>query len=160
MQRYSRELDAQSRCISRMRSLLLALVLTVASLSACATETAPRFVPTAHDVQASWSATPTFPGNSFVMALQESSGTVTGTGTFAGEAGPFGALAISGSATPDSVHLQIVYKFDPIFNTLRQDTAQFSGALVTLDSLRGTLTRGGTASAATYLRLKIGDPAR
>jgi hypothetical protein len=89
----------------RTTPLVPALLLLAALLAACTTETAPRFIPAPHDIQASWSATPTFPGNSFSMALQESSGAVTGTGSFTGEAGPFGTLAISGSATPDSVHL-------------------------------------------------------
>jgi hypothetical protein len=128
--------------------------------AACTGETSPRFVPAAHEVQGSWgqNAAVTIPGNEFIMALSESSGTVTGTGTFAGEAGPFGALAISGAATSDSIHLQIIYNFDPLFVGLKPDTAHFDGVLTATDMMGGIFVQGGAGAPATFIRLKVGDP--
>src|SRR5690242_10744827 len=49
------------------------------------------------------------PGISFVTSLSESAGVVTGTGSYAGEAAPYGALDVDGSGVGDSVHLRIIY---------------------------------------------------
>jgi len=141
-------------------AMLVPALAAVLFSAACAMETAPRFVPSAHDIEGTWRLTPAFPGNGFTMGLIESSGAVTGGGDFTGEVGPFGTLVVSGNATADSVHLQIVFNYDPRFTGLHPDTAQLNGALVTLDSLTGTLTRGGTTSATQYIRLNIGQQAR
>jgi hypothetical protein len=127
---------------------------------ACARETAPRVEVVDHDLQGSWgqNAGALPPGNEFIMALTESAGTVTGTGTFAGEAGPFGALAVSGTVARDTVHLQVIYNFDPQFSGLHPDTAQFSGVLFAQDTIAGALVRGGTADSVRYVRLRIDDP--
>ena len=135
-------------------------IATVALGAACARETAPKVAVVDDDLQGSWgqyAGTP-HPGTEFIMGLVVSSGTVTGTGTFAGEAGPFGALAISGSVARDTVHLQVVYNFDPQFRALHPDTAHFSGVLSAADTLAGTLVRGGAADTVTYVRLRISDP--
>jgi hypothetical protein len=92
------------------------------------------------------------------MALSESVGMVMGTGTFGGEARPFGALAIRGTATSDSVHLQIVYNFDPLFVGLKPDTAHFDGVLTATDTMGGIFVQGGAGAPATFIRLKVGDP--
>jgi hypothetical protein len=92
------------------------------------------------------------------MALADSSGVVRGTGAFAGEAGPFGALAVSGTVKNDSLHLQIIYNFSPTFTGLRPDTAQFNGVLSTPDKMDGTLTRDGVSGPIQFVRAKVGDP--
>jgi hypothetical protein len=116
--------------------------------------------PVNHDVQGSWGMDFTgVPGNSFILALTESSGSISGTGSFAGEAGPFGALAVSGTVATDSLHLQIIYVFEPtVFTALHPDTARFTGVLSTRDKIDGTLVRDGTPRSLELIRLKIGDP--
>jgi hypothetical protein len=111
------------------------------------------------DVQGSWTQASDrlIPGSEFIMALVDSSGVVRGTGTFAGEAGPFGALAVSGTVKNDSLHLQIVYNFSPTFTGLRPDTAQFTGVLSTPDRIDGTLTRGGVPGPIQFIRATVGD---
>jgi hypothetical protein len=60
----------------------------------------------------------------FLLALHDSAGVVTGTGNWANEAGPSGSLVPRGTATVDSIHLQIIYVPNPAFTTLKPDTAQ------------------------------------
>jgi hypothetical protein len=113
-----------------------------------------------HDVQGSWGPAPLplNPGSQFLMALTESAGVVTGTGTFAGEAAAGGALAISGSVRNDSLHLQVVFLFDPRFAIPQPDTASFEGVLSARDTIDGTLTDRGIAQSMQLVRLRVGDP--
>jgi hypothetical protein len=134
-----------------------------AFLGACSRDATPVFVPppVGHDVQGSWrqnDAGP--PGTFFLVVLSESSGTVSGSGSFGGEAAPAGGLAESGSVANDSLRLQIVYRFDPTtFPTLPPDTAQFVGALAARDTINGSLTRDGFTSALTLVRIPLAvDP--
>lgn len=128
-----------------------------AFLGACSRDATPVFVPPPvdHDVQGSWRQNDAgVPGESFLVVLLESSGTVSGSGSFAGEAAPFGGLAESGSVASDSLRLQIVYTFDPTtFPTLSPDTAQFVGALAARDTINGSLTRDGFTSPLTLVRI-------
>src|SRR5512140_73378 len=85
--------------------------------------------PVDHDAQGSWGQDThgaLSPGNSFVMSLTESGGAITGVGSYAGEAGPYGGLKVNGTVSQDSVTLQIVFTAEPtVFPGLRPDTAQF-----------------------------------
>lgn len=93
------------------------------------------------------------------MSLAESSGVVTGTGTFAGEAGPFGSLAVSGTVANSALRLQIIYNLEPhAFPNSRPDTAQFVGTLVAADTIDGQLTRDGSTGPLQLVRLRINDP--
>jgi hypothetical protein len=113
---------------------------------------------TAADVTGSWGedfGSKLFPGNSFLMALQNSGDQVTGTGSYAGEAGPYGGLVVSGTAVGDSVHLQVVFVPNATtFPQLPPDTAHFEGMLITRDRIDGTLVRfGATSTPFTLVRL-------
>ena len=140
------------------RILLAAAVFTVACSSGSPTVDVP---PVDHDAQGSWGENTNgtlSPGNTFLMALQESGGVIVGTGTFAGEAGPYGGLAVSGTVALDSLRLAIVYVAEPtVFPHLAPDTAQFVGALTTRDRIDGTLTRHGFTTPLGLIRLVIGD---
>src|SRR5678815_1622449 len=111
------------------------------------------------DIQGSWTqaSSVVIPGSQFIMALVDSSGIVRGTGSFAGEAGPFGGLAVSGTVKNDSLHLQIIYNFSPTFPGLHPDTAQFTGVLSTPDRMDGTLTRDGVPGPVQFIRATVGD---
>jgi hypothetical protein len=115
-----------------------------------------------HDAQGSWNEN-TFgvlsPGNSFSVALTESSGVIGGAGSFSGEAGPFGALSISGTVADGVLNLRFVYLFDPtVFPQLAPDTAQFVGVLTTRDRIDGFVTRRGVRTEFGLLRRSLGDP--
>jgi hypothetical protein len=145
-----------------MRSVYRILLVAAVFSAACSSDSSMTAVHAVdHDAEGSWSQNTNgtvIPGNSFLMALGESNGIIVGTGTFAGEAGPYGALAVSGSVTHDSLRLAIVYVANPgVFPQLRPDTAQFVGVLTTRDRINGTLTRRGVANAFGMTRLSVGD---
>jgi hypothetical protein len=118
--------------------------------------------PVDHDAQGSWGQDThgaIAAGNSFVMALTESSGTITGVGSFAGEAGPYGGLSVTGTVMQDSVKLQVVFVAEPtVFPALRPDTAEFTGMLINKNQVRGQLTRAMATLPFDLLRLVISDP--
>jgi len=145
-----------------MRSLYRILFVAAVFSAACSRDSSMTAVhPVDHDVEGSWSENTNgmvIPGNSFLMALGQSNGVIVGTGTFAGDAGPHGTLAVSGSVTHDSLRLAIVYVANPVaFPQLPPDTAQFVGVLTTRDRIDGTLTRRGVGGAFGMTRLGVGD---
>jgi hypothetical protein len=115
-------------------------------------------VPVEHDVEGEWHEPGLFPGSAFLIALTETAGVVTGTGTFAGEARAGGTLAISGSVRNDSLHLQVIFQYDPRFPGLQPDTASFDGVLAARDTIDGTLTGGAIPESIQLTRLRAGDP--
>ena len=155
---------ADAEVASRYRRHAIgAAISACALLGACSRDATPLFVPPPvdHDVEGSWRPNDAGPsGGFFLVVLSESSGTVSGSGSFAGEAGPFGGLAESGSIASGSLRLQIVYKFDPTtFPNLPPDTAQFVGVLASRDTVNGNLTRDGFTSALTLVRVPLAvDP--
>ena len=99
------------------------------------------------------------PGNSFLMTLIDNSGNVTGFGGYAGEAGPFGTLDVSGTSKGDSLHLRIVYVPSPtVFPQLKPDTSYFDGAFSTRDRIKGNLARGGAAGPFSVVRVQRDPP--
>jgi hypothetical protein len=111
-----------------------------------------------HDVQGSWGQNTggvLVPGNSFLLSISESSGTIAGSGSFAGEAGPFGSLSVSGAVANDSLHLRIIYVYDAhVFPQLQPDTTQFVGRLTNRDHIDGLLTRRGVTGPFGLVRLQ------
>src|SRR6187401_1940885 len=99
------------------------------------------------------------PGVQFLLALHDSAGVVTGTGSWASEAGPSGSLVPRGTAIADSIHLQVIYVPSPAFTTLKPDTAQLEAVLTTHDRIDGTLRRGSLPPSTIQLvRVRAGDP--
>lgn len=135
-------------------------LLTLIVLCAACGDNRDLVSPVDGDVQGSWTQALSglSPGFEFIMALVDSSGVVRGTGSFAGEAGPFGTLAVSGTVKNDSLRLQIIYTLSPTFMSLRADTAQFTGVLSTRDRIDGTRTKDGVSEPIEFIRAKVGDP--
>ena len=129
------------------------------ALGACSDALAPHG--TATDLNGMWSedfGSDVVPGFSFAVGLRESADVVTGQGSYAGEAGPYGMLGIAGAAHGDSVHLRIVYVPNVVvFPHLAPDTAQFDGVLTTRDRIDGMLSRAGSSQSFSLVRLQ-GDP--
>lgn len=118
----------------------------IGALGACSDAMAPRHG-TAADINGLWiqdvGSTVTA-GNTFSIALSLSGDVVSGAGSYAGEAGPFGNLVISGTAQADQVHLLIAYSPNAtVFPQLKPDTAHFDGVLTTGDRIDGTIIRDG-----------------
>src|SRR3954470_11743681 len=131
------------------------------ALGACSDVLPPRHG-TAADLNGMWGEDfgSTFvAGNAFSIGLAESADLVTGQGAYAGEAGPYGWLDLSGTARADSVHLRIIYTpNEAAFPQLKPDTARFEGVLTTRDRIDGTLIRGGAAPQSFSLIRFLGDP--
>jgi hypothetical protein len=113
-----------------------------------------------HDAQGSWGqnsgGVPT-PGNFFLIAMTESAGMIAGTGSFA--AAPYGSLSVGGAVANDSLHLRIIFLFEPnIFPQLRPDTALFLGRLTNRDQIDGMLTSHGVTRPLGLVRLQVNDP--
>ncbi len=118
----------------------------VAALAiACSDDaTQPSTRPGPADITGSWSVgigVPV-PGVLFALSLRDSAQIISGTGTWANEAGPSGTLVANGTAAGDSLHLRIVYLPGPAFGGLKPDTAQLDGMLKTHDRIDGILRRG------------------
>jgi hypothetical protein len=153
--------NLQSSIMRFIPTLLLASLMLGTACSR-GDSTAPIPLAVDHDAEGSWgenNAGAPVPGSLFLLAMTESSGTISGTGSFAGEAGPYGALAVSGAVANDSLHLRIIYVFEPtVFPHLQPDTTQFVGRLTNRDQIDGLLTRDGFTGPLGLARLRVGDP--
>jgi len=135
---------------------------TIAAACSAGEAAAPP-APVDHDVEGSWKENTRGaldPGNIFQLSLFESGGTVVGSGAYAGEAGPQGSLAASGTVTHDTLRLRIIFTPDPVLLPgANSDTAQFVGELTSHDQIDGTLTVGTVNNAFGLVRLPpIIDP--
>ena len=114
---------------------LLVVVLTLAASTACSNSVDladPNVI--ANELPGTWSRI-IAPGGSTVLQLTVHDSTITGTGTFAGEAGPSGTLSVSGTIATGN--------FGPL---VKIDSAQdngpvghFAGRLTTADTLDGSV---------------------
>jgi hypothetical protein len=144
-------------------SLLRWAVLVFAGACSGSEAAAPTPPPAvSHDAEGSWGQNNhgvLTPGTLFLIAVTEKSGVITGTGSFAGEAAPYGRLVVTGTVEQVSLKLKIVYIFEPtLFPTLGPDTAQLVGVLTNRDQIDGELTRNGISTPISLVRLTIGDP--
>jgi hypothetical protein len=132
--------------------------------AACSNGPAALLPPVEHDAQGSWGRDThgaVTPGESFVLALTEFNGAITGTGSFAADVGPYGSLRATGTVKQDSVRLQIVFAAEPTrFPALPPDTAQFAGVLTSKNEVAGRLTRFGTTQEFDLMRLTNGYAVR
>lgn len=128
--------------------------------TACAGDVPTLPTPIDHDAEGSWErSTDGLPaaGNLFVVTLRESAGAIVGTGTYAGEAGPQGSLAVNGTIAHDSLRLAIVFIPDPVLlPLLKPDTGQFVGVLTTRDRIDGALTVRQIPSPLSLVRRTVG----
>jgi hypothetical protein len=142
-----------------MRHLSFALLAMLAGGAACSHDAVTLPSPPAvdHDAQGSWvedNQGVVTPGNGFLVAMTESSGVITGSGFFRGEAGPFGNLDISGTVANDSLRVQLIYVFDPtVFTRLTPDTTQVTAVMTDRDHIKGQMVRDGSTFSVAWVRL-------
>lgn len=148
-----------------MRHLSFMRQATLVCVVACSHNGATAPIPPAvdHDAEGSWTENNqgvVTAGNSFLALMTESSGTIAGSGSFAGEAGPFGNLAISGTVAHDSLRLRLIYIFEPtVFPRLAPDTTQLTAVMTDRDHIDGQLIRDGATFSLAWIRVKpISDP--
>jgi len=138
----------------KLESTLFACFLVC--VTACHSTSAPRATP--ENVTGTWGEDPrstSIAGYVFVMTLSDAADVITGNGSYSSSGGPFGSLAVSGTAHADSVHLQVVYRAADLL-LLPPDTARIDGAFATRDRIQAVRVRGGgPAQAITLIRLQV-----
>ena len=87
-----------------MRSVKSVLLLTLIVFG-CSDSTSPDPLP--GDIVGKWSESQTLPGNVWEMDLTLAGATISGSGSWCGEAGPCGVNVISGTSNGIQVHLDI-----------------------------------------------------
>ena len=130
----------------RFRQLAVALSLVASAACSNSVDLAdPNVI--AQELRGTWSRTFDAPGNSTVLQLTVHDSTIAGTGTFAGEAGPSGTLAVTGQITTGDfgphVNIDFVQSNGPI--------GHFTGTLKAVDTLDGSVWY-------TTAVLSVGDP--
>jgi hypothetical protein len=130
------------------RYLVGALLLAaVAACSNPADLTDPTVV--AAELRGTWARDFAIPGMSTVFVISVQDLTVSGTGTFAGEAGPSGTLILSGQVTPQQIGGPLVH-ID--FTQSNGIVGHFSGSLSDTNSLSGSLWYASDPVVATFRR--------
>lgn len=106
----------------------------------------PTSASIASSVSGAWARIEEHPGNDFEMTLAADGSSLSGTGTFVGEAGPGGNMAVVGIVTGDTVNLDFTLHTEFTDRTVTS-TAHFTGHLVLPQELRGTMQYGNTLSS-------------
>ena len=79
------------------------------------------------------------PGNSFEMDLPSTGSTVSGSGLYSGDAGPFGTLAVAGTVDGLAVHLDLTFteQLPRAGHTMME---HFDGQFTSANVLEGSIT--------------------
>ena len=113
------------------KSVLLLVLIT----TACSDPISPS------SITGKWVEDFVIPGFSWEMDLTLSGSTVSGNGTWCGEAGPCGVVAVTGTIGENEVHL--VYAVTAqLPNGGPTSISHFEGLLTSTKSLRGSITAG------------------
>jgi hypothetical protein len=116
-----------------MHSVKSVLLLAVA-LCACSNGLEPG------TIEGKWTEDFTVPGNSLEMNLTYGGGTISGTGSWCGEAAPCGTLLVAGAIDDNAVHLDLTFTQTLPPSTSPPFVEHFEGRFSSLRSLRGTLS--------------------
>jgi hypothetical protein len=111
---------------------VLALVLGV---SACSDPIGPRAI------VGGWDRDFTVAGSALAMDLTVTGSAVSGTGSWNGEAGPGGSLAVTGTVRGAAVHLELDFTVSVPPDALGSFRQHFDGRLTSTTSLEGALTQ-------------------
>jgi hypothetical protein len=96
------------------------------------------------------------PGNSFEMDLTSTGSAVSGNGSYAGEAGPFGTLAVAGTVQGLVVRLDLTFTEQaprPGHTTIEHFDGRFTSASVLEGSITSD-TPGQAPAPASYRRIQ------
>ena len=133
-----------------MRSVLSVLLLAVAV--GCANSVAPG------SIDGKWMQTSLPPGSALEMDLVTQGSTISGTGTWSGEACCFGTVGVTGTINDGAVHLDIAQTIQFGAGTVGSTSiSHFDGRIFLGQRLRGTLKpdhdpANETGQDVTYVR--------
>ena len=102
-----------------------------------------------------WAQPFSFPGSSFEMDLTSTGSTVSGSGTYAGEAGPFGTLTVAGTVDGPTVHLDLTFT-EQLPRPGHTGIEHFDGVFTSFDVIEGSIgtdTPGQVPVKVSYKRV-------
>jgi hypothetical protein len=136
-----------------MRSLRLVWLVALFAMGCSGAE--PFLGPASIDGRWGYSGV-SVPGNSFEMDLTSTGSAVSGSGSYAGEAGPAGTLTVAGTVDGLVVHLDLTFGEQvprPGNTTMEHFDGQFTSANVLEGSITSD-TPGQTPGRASYQRVQ------
>lgn len=132
----------------QIRRLMLAMSLV--SVAACSSSDLTNPNTIAADLRGMWSQTSLGVGSSRIFVLQVTGTTVTGAGSYSGEAGPAGSLTVTGSIAGSRIALDIVQDDDV--------TLHLNAMLSSSRVLTGSLVTASDSAAATFQKIQQDPP--
>ena len=108
--------------------------------------------PSANTLQGSWAAMDEVAGSGELWDLSVQGSTITGTGSWSGEACCAGTLSLTGAISGDSIHLDLTFVVTNSANPRAPFHQHFDGALTSRTVLRGTVTNDDGTSGVERLQ--------
>ena len=89
-------------------------------------------------IDGSWAEPYSIPGSFLGFDLTSSGSTVSGSGNYAGEAGPFGTLAVAGTVDGIAVHLDLTFT-EQLPRAGHTGVEHFDGVFTSFDVIEGSI---------------------
>ena len=99
-----------------------------------------------------WREEDTFPGNGLDFTLATNADSITGTGSWSGEACCGGPVTVAGTTTQGDVTLTL--SFVAIGNVVPPWSATFTGRLSDANTLAGTMRRDAASAPVVFTRIR------
>jgi len=99
-----------------------------------------------------WREEATFPGNGLDFTLATNADSITGTGSWSGEACCGGPVTVAGTTTQGDVTLTL--SFVAIGNVVPPWSATFTGRLSDANTLAGTMLRDAASAPVVFTRIR------
>jgi hypothetical protein len=133
-----------------MRSVRLVLLLALVAVGCSGAEpfTGPA------SINGRWAEPFSFPGSFLGFDLTSTGSTVSGTGNYAGEAGPFGTLSVAGTVDGIAVHLDLTFT-EQAPRAGHTMIEHFDGTFTSFDVIEGSIatdTPGQVPGQISYHR--------
>jgi hypothetical protein len=109
------------------------------------------------NLNGTWITADEVPGSSNIWTLTVAGSTVTGTGTWSGEACCGGTIAITGAITNGGVHLDLTL-LTTVGNPRPPVHEQFDGSLTSPDVLQGVIAIDNGAASTRLVRQPVEPP--
>ena len=108
--------------------------------------------PTAKTLQGSWATTDEVPGSGELWDLSVQGSSISGTGSWSGEACCAGTISLAGTITGDSIHLDLTFVVTSSASPRAPFHQHFDGALISRTVLQGTVHNDDGSSGVERLQ--------